>query len=182
MKRINLVLILMASLFAFPLTAQKYKTNKGKASFFSTAPIEDIEAHSDKMVCKLNTADNSVAFGVSIRSFQFDNEKMREHFNENYMESDKYKIAKFIGKIQDTIDYTVDGTHEVTVAGKLTIHGVTKNRTVKGTVVIKDGKIQLKSSFDVKVSDHKVNIPKLMFKKIAETVKVTIDCTLEEEE
>jgi len=172
----------MATLFAFPLTAQKYKTKKGDASFFSTAPIEDIEAKSNQMVCKLNTIDNSLAFGVSIRSFQFDNEKMREHFNENYMESDKYKIAKFIGKIQDTIDYTVDGTHEVTVVGKLTIHGVTKDRTVIGTLIVKDGKIQLKSSFDVTVSDHEVKIPKLMFQKIAETVKVTIDCILDKEE
>ena len=165
--------------FTIPATAQTYKTTKGDASFFSSAPIEDIEAQSNKMVCKLNTANYSVAFGVSIRSFQFDSEKMREHFNENYMESGKYKLAKFIGQIQDTIDYTVDGIHEITVLGNLTIHGVTKERTVKGTVVIKDGKVQLKSSFDVKVGDHKVKIPKLMFQKIAEEVKVTIDCKLD---
>ena len=170
---------MLAICFAIPASAQTYKTTKGDASFYSSAPIEDIEAKSNKMVCKLNTADNSVAFGASIRSFQFDSEKMREHFNENYMESGKYKITKFIGKIQDTLDYTVDGTHEVTVLGNLTIHGVTKERTVKGTVVIKDGKIQLKSSFDVKIGDHKIKIPKLMFQKIAEDVKVTIDCKLD---
>ena len=179
MKRINTLLILLAICVTLPATAQKYSTEKGNATFFSSAPIEDIEAKSKKMVCKFNTDDNKVAFGVSIRSFMFENEKMREHFNENYMESGKYKIAKFFGSIQDTIDYTVDGTYDVTVKGKLTIHGVTQARTIKGKVIVKDGKIQFKSTFNVKVGDHKIEIPKLMFQKIAETVKVTIDCTLD---
>lgn len=177
---INLFLVLLMAA-SIPATAQSYKTKSGKVKFFSSAPIEDIEANSNEMVCKLTPSTNSVVFGVSIRSFQFEKEKMREHFNENYMESDKYKLAKFVGKIQETIDYTKDGTHDVTVKGKLTIHGVTKERTVKGKVIIKDGKIQLTSDFDVKVADHDIEIPKLMFQKIAETVKVTIDCTLSKE-
>lgn len=179
MKNLTNILLALLLISSIPATAQVYKTTSGNAKFFSTAPLEDIEATSKKMVCKLTTSTNAVAFGVSIRSFQFDKEKMREHFNENYMESDKYKLAKFIGKIQDTLDYTKDGTYNVTVKGKLTIHGVTKDRTVQGQVIIKDGKIQLKSTFDVKLEDHNIDIPKMVFQKIAETVEVTIDCTLD---
>ena len=113
-----------------------------------------------------------------IRNFEFEQEKMKEHFNENYMESDKYPMSTFTGKINEEIDYNKDTTYNVTASGKLKIHGVTKERTVDGTVTIEDGKIKLYSDFMVTLEDHKVKIPSLMFQKIAEEVKVTLKADL----
>jgi polyisoprenoid-binding protein YceI len=103
---------------------------------------------------------------------------MQEHFNEKYIESEKYPQSSFKGKINETIDYTKDGEHNVTVTGKLNIHGVEQDRTISGKVIIKNGTIQLISEFKVRNVDHNIQIPKLVVAKIAEAIEVKVDCIL----
>jgi polyisoprenoid-binding protein YceI len=98
---------------------------------------------------------------------------MQEHYNENYMESEKFPYATFKGKISETIDYTKDGTHNVTMVGTLDMHGVELPRTVTGTVTVKGGTISMDSKFEVKVADHKIKVPSLYVEKIAENIQVT---------
>src|SRR5690606_36212810 len=86
----------------------------------------------------------------------------------------KYPDAKFIGSINETIDWKKDGIYPVTDSGKLNIHGVEKDRTVAGTLSIKDGVISINSQFDISCSDHNIKIPSMMSEKIAEIVTVTI--------
>jgi hypothetical protein len=83
-------------------------------SLYSKAPIEDIDALSDKGTSVFNAATGELAFSVPIRSFKFDKALMQEHFNENYMESDKYPQAIFKGKINEKPDVTKDGIYPVT--------------------------------------------------------------------
>ena len=109
---------------------------------------------------------------LSIRSFKFEKAFMEEHFNENYMESDKYKTAVFKGRINEKIDYSSDGSYDVTATGKLNIHGVEQDRTLKGTIVIKDNTITLESAFKVALKDHNIEIPKIVASNIAEEVDV----------
>ena len=103
---------------------------------------------------------------------------MQEHFNEKYMESDKNPKSTFKGKINEKIDFTKDGEYNVTVTGKLNIHGVEQDRTISGKVIVKEGKIQLLTSFKVKNADHKVEIPKIVSAKIAEELDVKVDALL----
>jgi polyisoprenoid-binding protein YceI len=110
--------------------------------------------------------------------FEFENKLMQEHFNEKYIESEKYPQSSFKGKINETIDYTKDGEHNVTVTGKLNIHGVEQDRTISGKVIIKNGTIQLISEFKVRNVDHNIQIPKLVVAKIAEAIEVKVDCIL----
>ena len=98
---------------------------------------------------------------------------MQEHYNENYMESEKFPQATFIGKVNETVDYKANGTHSVTITGKLNIHGVEQPRTISGTIEIKDGKIIIDSKFDVKLVDHKIKVPTSVIEKIAEVIQVT---------
>ena len=105
---------------------------------------------------------------------------MEEHFNENYMESHKYKVSVFKGKIINEIDFTKDGTYEVTAKGTLDIHGVTVEREIKGTLTISNGKINLTTAFDVLLKDHKIKIPKIVVKNIAEFVKVILNINFEQ--
>lgn len=103
---------------------------------------------------------------------------MQEHFNDDYLESDKYPDATYVGKINETIDFSKDGITEVTITGKLKIHNVTKDVTQKGTIAIKDGVIILHSGFYIALKDYNITIPKMVFKNIAENILVNVNCPL----
>lgn len=167
-----------ALLFTSISSAQIYMAKTCEIVFFSEAPLENIEAKNTAAKPILNTSTNDIAIRVPIKGFVFAKPLMQEHFNENYMESDKYPNGTFKGKINEKIDYTRDGTHKVTVTGKLDIHGVEKDRTLEGTLTIKGGEITLNSKFWVALEDHKITVPKVVFQNIADKILVTINSTL----
>jgi len=178
MKKLQftLSLLLLLSLQSF---AQKVaKATDGVVSFYSKTPLEDIEATSKKLGAAINLETRAIAFTISIRSFVFPQALMQEHFNENYMESDKFPTASFKGKINDNVDLTKDGTYKVTASGTLNIHGVEKPRDIEGSVTVKGGNVSLSSNFRVKLEDHKIERPSVVFQNIAETIDVKINATL----
>lgn len=177
MKSILLTFLLSLTAIA-GVRAQLYSTQSGKVSFYSSTPVEDIEAHSEKCLAVMGIEKREMAFSVGNTSFEFKNKLMQEHFNEKYMESEKYPNSTFKGKVVEQIDLTVDGEYPVTVNGKLNVHGVEKERTITGTISVKDKKINIKSEFKVLVADHKITIPKLVVANIAEEVTVKIDMQL----
>lgn len=156
--------------------AQKYYTREGKVSFFSEAPLEKIEAFNSKATSVIDVSTGKIEFAILIKAFQFEKSLMQEHFNENYMESDKYPKATFKGDITNigTIDLTKDGQYEVKVKGDLTIHGVTKTIEIPGKILVKDGQITATSSFEVVVADYKIEIPAIVRDNIARTVRIDI--------
>jgi len=173
MKKI--VLILSFLFFAFAVRAQLYTLSDGIVSFFSEAPVENIDATNDKINSFLNTASNEVMFIVHIRGFTFDKDLMKEHFNEKYMESDKYPTATFKGKLNDAVDYSKDGTYNVTATGMLNMHGVEREINAPGTITIDKGKINLKSDFRVPLKGFNIEVPKLVFQNIAEVISIKIN-------
>ena len=173
MKPYCVLLLLLA--YIHPCFAQKtYKSNTAIVTFFSHTPVENIEAKTEKASTVINSANNQIAFLMMNTSFKFSNSLMEEHFNEKYMESAKYPKSTFSGKINENIDWTKDGENKVTVTGKLTIHGVALDRTIPATISIKEGKVSAKSEFMVKTADHKIEIPKLVWEKIAEEIKINV--------
>lgn len=144
-------------------------------SFFSSAPMEDIDAKTSQGVSAINTKTKAVYFKVPINTFQFKKKLMQEHFNENYLESEKYPHAEFKGNIVDNVDFSKDGSYPVTVEGSLNIHGVSKNYREKGTITVKGGRINAAAKFNVRVADHKIKIPTLVIKNIAEVVEVSVN-------
>lgn len=156
-------------------TAQKFVAEKSVITFFSDALIEDITATNSKTASMFNNQTGEVAFSVPIREFQFEKKLMQEHFNEKYMESEKYPKATFSGTLQG-FDGTAAGVQNVKAKGKLTIHGLTKDVEIAGTAQSGE-KIVLKSKFNVKLEDYKVKIPQVVFQNIAEVVEVTVDIT-----
>jgi hypothetical protein len=177
MKKITFLILFFTTIVGY--TQGLYKAVDGDISFFSETPMENIDAVNKDVKALINTKTGEVAFIATNVGFHFKKPLMEEHFNENYMESDKYKVSVFKGKISEEIDYKSDGTHKVTVKGTLNLHGVEQEREIAGEITIKDGKIKVKSDFDIKVKDHKIKIPKLVIKKIAETVKVTVNLNFE---
>ncbi len=146
-------------------------------AFFSSAPLEDITAVNNSASSALNVKTNEIAFKVAIKSFAFKKRLMQEHFNENYMESDKYPHATFAGKIDGDVDWERAGTYEVTVLGNLDIHGVRKLYRTPVTIEIKQGIVAAQTKFDVRLADHNIKIPRVVIKNIAEVVEVTVSST-----
>ncbi len=142
--------------------------------FFSSAPLEDIEATSKSGASVLNTTTGEIVFKVRNTSFRFRKKLMQEHFNENYMESDKYPLSEFRGKITDAEIPDRNGSYDVKVSGTLTVHGVAKTCNTTARIVVKDGSLTATCSFDVKVADHNITIPSIVGKNIAEVVNVRI--------
>ncbi|MHA8109592.1 YceI family protein [Aquirufa sp. A-Brett2-W8] len=166
--------LLLALLFVgFQSKAQLFMTTTGEVSFFSKTPIEDIDAVNKTVSSIINTATNEVAVQMRITNFVFPNKLMQEHFNENYLESEKFPSATFKGKIKEAIDLTVAGTYPITASGTATIHGVTRPIDLKGTIISTGTSLALTCAFEVKLVDYKVDIPKIVFAKIAEVIKVS---------
>ncbi|HTE00081.1 MAG TPA: YceI family protein [Mucilaginibacter sp.] len=146
-------------------------------SLFSGALIEDIKASTSTGVSVYNAATSELDFSVAISSFKFDKAFMQQHFNSDYMESDKYPRAVFKGKIQEHVDISKDGTYSITAVGDLTVHGITKARTIQGNMTIKNGIITMTSKFIVKCADHRIDIPQILFYHIAENIDVNVSAT-----
>lgn len=167
--------------FIISVKAQIYsaKQNATEVYFLSEAPLENIEATNKGGVIVLNSSNNQVQARITIMNFKFKNALMEEHFNENYMESNKYPHAFFKGKIKDDVDYTKEAEKDVTLEGELEIHGVKKQVDLPAKINIKNKEIEVFSKFKIKVADYNIKVPSLYVKNIAEEVVVTIKSTLE---
>lgn len=148
--------------------------NNAKVSFFSSTIMEDIEGKSATGAAVIDTKSGNIIFKVKNTSFQFKKKLMQEHFNENYIESDKYPVSEFKGTIKDPGNLTTDGTYKVTVEGNLNIHGISKAYKTQADLVVSKGTLNASAVFKVKIADHGIEIPKLVFKNIAEYVEVRI--------
>jgi len=170
MKRLITGFFLLVATSGFP---QKYITESGSISFFSSAPIEDISALNEKITSIFDSETGNLVFSVPIKDFEFDKKLMKEHFNEKYMETEEFPKAIFKGKIED---YSFkEGAQQVIAKGELTIHGITRTVEVPGTLETNVPSVVINSKFAVALEDYDVKIPSLLFSKIAEVVEVTVD-------
>lgn len=155
------------------LFAQKYEAYEGSITFFSDEILEDITAVNYNVQSILDADNGEVVFVVQIKDFEFEKSLMREHFNEKYMESDKFPKAIFVGKIRDF--RKGQDKSEAHAAGELEIHGVKQNIEAVGALKFEESEIELHSKFMVKVKDYDIEIPSIMFQKIAEEIEITVD-------
>jgi polyisoprenoid-binding protein YceI len=143
-------------------------------SFFSDAPVEDISAVNTEVGSLFDSVTGELVFVVPIKDFQFEKRLMREHFNEKYMETHKFPKASFKGKAIG-FQPSKSGPQEVKVQGKLSIHGVTQDISVTGTMEVSAGKLVAKSKFLVKLADYGITIPQIVWQNIAEDVEVKVE-------
>jgi len=157
----------------------KFYTKTGKVSFNSTTTMETIEAVNKSAVVLLDTKNGDIQFVVLLKGFEFRKALMQEHFNENYLESDKFPRGEFKGQIVNNadIDYPKDGVYTGKVKGKLTIHGVTNDIETDGKVTKEGNRLLIFSEFNVRLPDYKIKNEKLQ--NISNNIKVTVNCALE---
>lgn len=180
MKKILLLALVLAG--ANYANAQRYFSKTAHVHFFSHTSAEDIKADNYKSEIVLDKASGAVQFSSLIKSFEFEKALMQEHFNENYMESDKpgNNKATFSGKGDfSKVDFAKDGTYSVPVSGKLTMHGTTKDITTNATFKVSGGKINGETKFYINPKDYNVTIPDLVKGQISDKIEVTVKATLQ---
>jgi YceI-like domain len=154
----------------------------GKIHFFSATAMENIEATSNATICVVNTDTRKVYAKVQQTGFLFKDKLMQEHFNENYMESEKYPYGVLDMTIVNGIDFAKDkdGVFDVTLKGTLEMHGVKHEREIKGKLTMKNGEpVNATGDFMVRLADHKIKIPSIVGANIAEELKVDYDFNFE---
>jgi polyisoprenoid-binding protein YceI len=162
--------------------AQNHITRNGKVSFFSKTKIEDIKANNNEVFSSLNTQTGALQYLVLIKSFQFKNAAMQQHFNDKeYMNSKEFPKSEFKGTITNlsTINFKKDGSYPATVEGDLTMHGVTNKVKTNGSITVKGGKITSTAVFNIKLVDYGIKVPTIVTAKIAETIEITANCSYE---
>lgn len=181
MKHLLLLLGLLGPLAAAPAQAQtRYLTRTGTISFFSATPIEDIQARNQAVAAVVDAQSGQVAFTVRMREFKFPKTLMQEHFNENYVESEKYPSATFTGQLAGLeAALAGSGPQPVQVEGELTIHGVTQHVRVPGTLEKQGERLLMKAKFAVAPAAYRIEIPALVRGHIAQSVEVTVELACE---
>jgi len=162
---------------------QKYYTKSGQINFDATSSSspERIEGINRTGTCVVDAKSGNMQFAALMKGFSFERALMEEHFNENYVESDKYKSAEFKGEIKniEKVDFAKDGAYPVKVKGKLTMHGVSNDVETDAKINIQGGKVKAIAEFNVLLSDYKISIPGLVADKVSKTAKISVSCTLE---
>ena len=178
--KLSLPIVLLFLCVSMASYAQRYRLVAGNVTFFSDAPMEDIEAENTEISSLFDVGTGVAVYKVKISGFQFEKSLMQEHFNEKYLESDKYPESTFRGRIRG-YDPQLSEWQQARAEGDLKIHGVTREIAVDGQVKFSGDRMQLKATFPVKLEDYKIKIPKVVFYNIAEVVKVTLDFSYEKE-
>ena len=190
---LNLFIFNFLLLFSITISAQKYYTNTGITEFDgSKAAFEPIKAKNNSSISAINVSNGNIAALIKIKDFEFRLGLMQEHFNENYLESYKYPKSTFEGNIELSTGSIFDGNTkifnynlvdenfmDIIIKGQLTIKGVTKDIIANGKIKKIENDLNLISSFSVKLSDFNIKIPKVVFMKIDEVVKINLNYNYE---
>ncbi|MEN9686647.1 MAG: hypothetical protein RLZZ28_2433 [Bacteroidota bacterium] len=183
MKKLLVSALFVLSTGLFAPAQEKYFTKTGKIGFDATVPKspENIIGVNKSVTCVLDTKTGNLQLAVLMKGFEFERALMQEHFNENYVESNQFPKAEFRGVLTNnaSVNYAKDGSYEVKVKGKLTMHGSTSEIETVGTLAVRAGHIQLNAIFQVLLADFKINVPQLVADKVATQAKISVDCLLD---
>jgi polyisoprenoid-binding protein YceI len=173
MLKQGLFIVFFCSLM-YTMNAQTYLAKNVSVRIFSAATIENIEANTTIASCAFNAKSNKIIMKVPIKAFKFEKALMQEHFNENYLESEKYPTAQFEGVMLDMPNMYNSGDYTIRLKGRLTLHGVTIEREVSAKLNVKDGDVKGTAVFKIKCKDYKIPIPKVVAKNIAEEIEISV--------
>lgn len=176
MKGTVLLLICLLSIVSRAYS-QVYLDRAGFASFYASTPLENIEAQNKQVFAVVDVGKKELAFAVLLKGFLFKKQLMQTHFNENYVESDKFPKATFSGTYTGDVNNSSEGN--VTIKGSFTLHGVTGMLDMPATLLLKNNRLTGNAKFKVKPDDYKIEIPALVKNKIASEVEVTVNINAE---
>ncbi|MCK4663620.1 MAG: YceI family protein [Bacteroidales bacterium] len=172
--------------FSFILTInlfgqEKYFTRNGHIYFISRTAAIDIDANNHQVGSIINIKTGEMVFSVLMKSFEFELALAEDHFNEDYVESDRFPKSKFKGKILNfnEMDLTKNGNYNVEVEGELSLHGKVKTIIKSGTLLVENGKITGKSEFTIFLDDFDIKVPNMVKDKVAKEIEIKLNLTYE---
>ena len=178
MKKLITFCVLLVSISVF---SQTYFTRSGNTDFkASVEAFEPVEAKNTSTTVILKTATGDIAAQLFINAFKFKVALMQEHFNENYMDSNKHPKAVFRGKLIDFNFANSTTEKEYKLTGTLTVRGVKKEINTTAKVILKGDKLFVDAKFTVEPQDFNIDIPSIVRKKIADKINVTLHYELVE--
>ena len=175
---IKMTASLLFLIFVFTAAySQNLTTKNAFIGFYSKTPLEDIKAENNQVYAVIDAGKKNIAFTLLVKGFVFAKELMQEHFNEDYIESDKFPKAVYTGTIKNAGDLKLDkdGVYKVQVSGSLTIHGVTKPQDAEAVFTVKGGAISAVAEFTIAIADYNIKIPSLVAEKVSKTVKIVVN-------
>ncbi|WP_026710892.1 YceI family protein [Flavobacterium filum] len=178
MKKNLTLLLLVITVSAF--AQDKMITKTGKITFEASVPsFEEVKATNESVSCVLNTKTGEIAALALQKFFRFRIALMEEHYNENYVESDKFPKATFKGIIEKFSATNLDKNgKDYTIKGTLELHGKTKEIQITAKISKTDKGIEIKSDFAVNADDFAIEIPSIVSKKVSKKVNIKLDFTV----
>ena len=182
MKKFSSSLFLAVALLTFSFGAQaqdRYMSSKTHIKFFSTTPVEDIEANNYASVTTIDRSTGEVVFSVPIQSFEFEKAMMQQHFNnEHFLESNVYPKSKFKATITnlEEIDFTKNGEYQAEIEGEMTIKDKTNPLKESGTITVQGQTLIVNAVFDIVLADYGItfNDSEMVSTKISKNIEITI--------
>ena len=169
----NKIIFFLLLIYSTSLYSQRFITKDAEISFFSETPLEDISAKNKKVSAVYDSKTRQLVFQLNISDFIFPKPLMQEHFNENYLESDKFPKASFSGVIDEINNFSI-------ATGTLKIHGKSNQVAIKGSLVKVNDNVIIDANFTIQLEDYNIKIPKIVMYKIAEEIDVSIKAKLKE--
>ena len=175
-KYFGIILLILISSIGY---GQVHKSTKGNVNIFADGPTEDISAKCKTAKAAMNSKTKEVAVSIVVNDFIFSNRLMQEHFQENYMETGSFPHATFDGFLQSSLDSTLS-SQTIQLKGTLTVHGVSKERSIPVTFTKTKSGYTAHSTFIVKTAEHNIDVPTIVWQKIGDTVEVSFTFTFKE--
>lgn len=173
-----LAFILLLIFLPLWLHAQSFKTDKLSVHFYAAAPVADIDALTNSANAVLDIKRKEIKVSIPISAFSFKKALMQQHFNEKYIESNKYPFASFKGHFKDDLSNKPDGNYLIYVEGKFNLHGVDVHQIIPCQISIQKNVLSVNSSFVLNTKDFKIEPPKILTKPIGEKIEVTVNGSL----
>jgi len=169
--------LVLVTLMSLSLSAQKLVSRDNVITFYSHAPLEDITAVNNQVSSVIDFEQKKIAVKMLMKHFHFENALMQEHFNENYIESEKFPTSTFSGSFtsEHDVDPNVNGSYTLVAEGEIELHGVSKPVIAEITMNVADHEIIGTTEFILKPKDFDIEIPSLVVKNIAEDIEVKVD-------
>ena len=173
------------------LAAQEFHvdlTAQNQVRFVSQTSVDDFDGVTDKidgyvlldgepLTAETGGDDTELYFEVDLASLDTGIGLRNRHMRDNYLEVEKYPYASFRGRITRT-EPTGNGGASVTAHGTFTVHGVERERDISCDVTPTGAGYRTRCAFDVLLSDHDIEIPKVMFLKLANDIRIELEFTV----
>jgi polyisoprenoid-binding protein YceI len=158
------------------------------ARFISSTPVDEFDGVTENidgyvlldgqpLTASTGGDDTELYLEVDLASIDTGIGLRNRHMRDNYLEVEEFPYASFRGRITD-VRPTAGGGGRVTASGTFSVHGVSREREIACDVAPAGRGYRARCAFPVLLTDHDIEIPKVMFLKLADEVQVEVEFTV----